>query len=50
MIFGGTTNERVQYNEQTLWLGNEIEMGSYQPFAMCSSSGCTPLRRTTGAN
>src|SRR5512137_3069057 len=32
MIFGGTTNERIQFNEQTLWLGNEIEMGSYQPF------------------
>ncbi len=32
MVFGGTTNERVQFNEQTLWLGNEIEMGSYQPF------------------
>lgn len=32
MLFGGTTNERVQFNEQTLWLGNEIEMGSYQPF------------------
>jgi alpha-L-fucosidase 2 len=31
MIAGGTTNERVQFNEQTLWLGNEIEMGSYQP-------------------
>jgi alpha-L-fucosidase 2 len=32
MIFGGTTNERVQFNEQTLWLGSETEMGSYQPF------------------
>jgi len=32
MIFGGTTNEHVQFNEQTLWLGDEIEMGSYQPF------------------
>ena len=32
MIYGGTTNERVQFNEQTLWLGSETEMGSYQPF------------------
>jgi alpha-L-fucosidase 2 len=32
MIFGGTTNERVQFNEQTLWLGSETQMGSYQPF------------------
>ncbi len=32
MIFGGTANERVQFNEQTLWLGSETEMGSYQPF------------------
>ena len=32
MIFGGTTNERVQFNEQTLWLGSETDMGSYQPF------------------
>ena len=32
MIFGGPERERIQFNEQTLWLGNEIEMGSYQPF------------------
>jgi alpha-L-fucosidase 2 len=32
MLFGGTTNERVQFNEQTLWLGSETAMGSYQPF------------------
>jgi alpha-L-fucosidase 2 len=32
MIFGGATNEHVQFNEQTLWLGSETEMGSYQPF------------------
>jgi alpha-L-fucosidase 2 len=32
MLFGGTTNERVQFNEQSLWLGSETEMGSYQPF------------------
>lgn len=32
MIFGGATNERIQFNEQTLWLGDQIAMGSYQPF------------------
>jgi alpha-L-fucosidase 2 len=32
MIFGGTTNEHLQFNEQTLWLGSETVMGSYQPF------------------
>jgi alpha-L-fucosidase 2 len=32
MIFGGTHNERIQFNEQTLWTGDEIQMGSYQPF------------------
>jgi alpha-L-fucosidase 2 len=32
MVFGGVTNERVQFNEQTLWLGDETAMGSYQPF------------------
>ncbi len=32
MIFGGAASERMQFNEQTLWLGNETEMGSYQPF------------------
>jgi len=32
MIFGGVASERVQFNEQTLWLGSETEMGSYQPF------------------
>jgi alpha-L-fucosidase len=32
MIFAGATNERVQLNEQTLWLGSEMEMGSHQPF------------------
>ena len=32
MVFGGTSKEHLQFNEQTLWLGDEIEMGSYQPF------------------
>jgi alpha-L-fucosidase 2 len=32
MIFGGTDKERIQFNEQTLWTGDEIQMGNYQPF------------------
>lgn len=32
MIFGGIDKDRIQFNEQTLWLGDEINMGSYQPF------------------
>jgi alpha-L-fucosidase 2 len=32
MIFGGTGTERIQFNEQTLWTGDEINMGNYQPF------------------
>lgn len=32
MIFGGIDKERIQFNEQTLWTGDEIQMGSYQPF------------------
>lgn len=32
MVFGGTDKERIQFNEQTLWTGDEIQMGSYQPF------------------
>ena len=32
MVFGDTRNERIQFNEDTLWLGSSREMGSYQPF------------------
>jgi len=32
MIFGGTNKERIQFNEQTLWTGDDIKMGAYQPF------------------
>jgi alpha-L-fucosidase 2 len=44
MVFGGVTNERVQFNEQTLWTGTNATqrivghntgdgaMGDYQPF------------------
>ncbi|MEI6645381.1 MAG: glycoside hydrolase family 95 protein [bacterium] len=33
MIFGGIEKEQIQFNEQTLWDSDEIQMGgSYQPF------------------
>ena len=34
MIFGEPAMERIQFNEQTLWLGSERtkDMGGYQPF------------------
>ena len=44
MVFGGVTNERIQFNEQTLWTGTNASqkltghntgdgaMGDYQPF------------------
>jgi alpha-L-fucosidase 2 len=32
MIFGGPARDRIQFNEQTLWTGDEIKMGNYQPF------------------
>lgn len=32
MVFGGLETEHIQFNEQTLWTGDEIKMGNYQPF------------------
>lgn len=32
MIFGDPAKDRIQFNEQTLWTGDEIDMGNYQPF------------------
>ena len=32
MVFGDARKERIQFNEDTLWLGSSREMGSYQPF------------------
>lgn len=49
MVFGGTTDQRIQFNEQTLWLGSETEMGSYQPcgdvFAEWSQPAAENYRR-----
>ncbi|MDB5121820.1 MAG: glycoside hydrolase family 95 [Sphingobacteriales bacterium] len=32
MIFGGVTQEHIQFNEMSLWTGDENETGSYQAF------------------
>ena len=32
MIFGGIPTERIQFNEDSLWVGNEHNTGGYQPF------------------
>ena len=32
MIYGGTTREHIQFNEESLWFGDEESTGSYQPF------------------
>jgi len=32
MIFGDPAREHIQFNEGTLWTGDESKMGAYQPF------------------
>ena len=32
MLFGGAPNERIQFNEGSLWLGDETDTGAYQAF------------------
>ena len=32
MIFGGTNVEHIQFNEESLWIGNEDDTGAYQDF------------------
>lgn len=32
MVFGGVEKEHIQFNEDSLWLGNESNTGSYQSF------------------
>ncbi|MFI2743811.1 glycosyl hydrolase family 95 catalytic domain-containing protein [Zhouia sp. PK063] len=32
MIFGGITKEHIQFNEHSLWTGNENDTGAYQAF------------------
>ena len=32
MVFGGVPKERIQFNEDTLWIGDEKDTGAYQAF------------------
>jgi len=32
MLFGGVARERIQFNDITLWTGDDKTMGAYQPF------------------
>ena len=32
MIFGGVNRERIYFNEESLWIGNEDDTGAYQDF------------------
>ena len=32
MIFGGVDKEHIQFNEDSLWIGDEQDTGSYQAF------------------
>lgn len=32
MVFGGVENEHIQFNVDTLWVGDEEDTGSYQAF------------------
>jgi hypothetical protein len=33
MVFRGVGHERIQFNEESLWIGDENDMGAYQAFA-----------------
>ena len=32
MVFGGVERERIQFNEDSLWIGDENDTGAYQAF------------------
>jgi alpha-L-fucosidase 2 len=32
MVFGGVGRERIQFNEESLWIGDESDTGAYQAF------------------
>jgi len=32
IIFGGVERERIQFNEDSLWIGDETDTGGYQAF------------------
>jgi hypothetical protein len=51
MLFGQVDQERIQFNEESLWIGNEDDTGAYQNFGevmMMFESGdrLSPIRAT----
>ena len=49
MIFGGVQRERFQFNESSLWLGDETDTGAYQGFGDVFIELDKPANATTTA-
>ena len=49
MIFGGIDLDRIQFNEESLWIGNEIDTGVYQDLAKSRCGSRTGGRLATTA-
>ena len=50
MVFGGIGHERIQFNEDSLWIGDETDTGAYQAFGdlfidLAGSGAATGYRR-----
>jgi len=49
MVFGGVEKERIQFNEDSLWIGDERDTGAYQAFGdlfiEMPHTGATEYRR-----
>ena len=64
MLFGGAQRERIQFNESTLWIGDETDTGAYQAFgdvfvefggdgslsAECASGQASPAAQSVEAS
>ena len=48
MLFGGETTERIQFNEESLWIGNEDDSGAYQNFGDVTIHLDGPVVNTQG--
>lgn len=48
MIFGGIQQEHLQFNEDTLWIGDETDTGAYQNFGDMLISFETPAANAQG--
>src|SRR5262245_57195863 len=65
MLFGNPSRERIQFNEESLWIGDEKDTGAYQAFgdvivdfdnqalisaAECGSGQASPDGESVGAS